>query len=272
MSRVFRLYIDESGDHTLSKKEPQISQKDNLNKRYLGLTCCIIETEEYRDSFSPTLDRLKQRHFSHYHSPDDPVILHREDIIQKRGPFSILKDTECKEAFNRDLLLFFKESKYIVISVVIDKKAQRERYQDLALHPYHQCLAAILERYCSFLHSLNAKGDVLAESRGGTEDMLLKKAYETIYDVGIPPKDPSFFQKALTSKEIKLKLKKFNIAGLQLSDLLAHPLKQEILIEQNILSELDPEHFGRKICKIIQEKYNKDPASKKVHNYGKILL
>jgi hypothetical protein len=42
----------------------------------------------------------------------------------------------------------------------------------------------------------------------------------------------------LTSKEIKLKPKNANIAGTQLADLLAYPLKQEILVENGRISDV----------------------------------
>jgi len=82
MTRIFRLYIDESGDHSYGKKELrklQIKFKDRTidyptdhypelekeDKRYLGLTGCIIETEKYRSIFHPEFEDLKQKHFPH---------------------------------------------------------------------------------------------------------------------------------------------------------------------------------------------------------------
>jgi hypothetical protein len=288
MSQIFRLYIDESGDHSYGKKELQnlkINRKDKFivkqwtnyphldrdDKRYLGLTGCIIEVESYRSIFHPRLEGFKQKHFPH--NPDDPVILHRKDIVNKQGPFWRLRAPEIEKSFNTDLLLFLKEMDYTIITVVIDKKAHIERYQDFAYHPYHYCLAAMLERYCGFLQLHNAKGDVLAESRGGTEDKQLKEAYRSIYNSGTQFRPPKFFQKVLTSKEIKLKHKSANIAGLQIADLLAHPLKQEILIENQRLSKPEEETFGKKLCEIInKEKYNRHIFNGHIQGYGKVFI
>jgi len=102
MLRLYRLYIDESGDHSYGKKELQkwvIKFKEDTlevpidhypelerdEKRYLGLTGCIIESEEYRNIFHPRIEQLKQKYFPH--NPDEPVIFHRKDIINKHGPF-----------------------------------------------------------------------------------------------------------------------------------------------------------------------------------------
>jgi len=61
----YRMYIDESGDHTYS-------DDDNPAKRYLGLIGLIIETEYYRKKFQPDFENLKKKYF--YYHPDDPVI------------------------------------------------------------------------------------------------------------------------------------------------------------------------------------------------------
>ncbi len=258
----YRLYVDESGDHTYYESEDPA-------KRYLGLTGIFIESEYYRTTFQPEMERLKQKHFPH--NPDEPIILHREDIINRRGSFWRLRESERERVFNGDLLQFIKEQDYCIITIVIDKNAHIKRYDDAAYHPYHYCLTALLERYCGFLNFYNTQGDVLAESRGGTEDRQLKKAYQRLYREGTRFRDSKFFQRALTSLEIKLKPKSKNIAGLQLSDLLAHPSKQEILIEEQRLD--DPgDNFGREICQHIKAKYNRQVYEERIKGYGKIFL
>ncbi|MFC1968913.1 DUF3800 domain-containing protein [Chloroflexota bacterium] len=258
----YRLYIDESGDHTYYKLEEPA-------KRYLGLTGVFIESEYYRMTFQPEMERLKQEHFPH--SPDEPIILHREDLVNRRGLFWRLRDTEREQAFNRDILQFMKEQDYHIVTVVIDKDAHIKRYGDAAHHPYHYCLTVLLERYCGFLNFHNLQGDVLAESRGGTEDKQLKRAYQRLYRDGTGHRDSKFFQQALTSFEIKLKPKFKNIAGLQLSDLLAHPSKQEILIEEKRLDNR-ADNFGRQICQNIQTRYNRHLYDGRIKGYGKVFL
>jgi len=287
MPRLFRLYIDESGDHSYGKKElrklilksskeaveipmDHYPELEKHEKRYLGLTGCIIEAEEYRKTFHPRFEELKQKHFPH--NPDDPVILHRKELINKNGPFWRLRDPSRQKEFDEDLLVFLKEMKYTVITVVIDKKAHVERYFDFAYHPYHYCLGAMLERYCGFLHFFNSRGDALAESRGGTEDNQLKEAYRGLYNSGTQFRSPEFFQKVLSSKEVKLKPKSANIAGVQLADLLAYPLKQEILVENKSLPDSEAEVFGKRVYEIIQGKYNRHVYSGRIYGYGKVFL
>jgi len=262
LMKRYRLYVDESGDHTYYELEDPA-------KRYLGLTGIFIESEYYRTIFQPEIERFKQKHFPH--NPDEPVVLHRADIINRRGPFWRLRDMAREQAFNEDFLQFIEQQDYRVITVVIDKKTHIERYGEIAYHPYHYCLRILLERYCGFLNFYNAQGDVLAESRGGAEDKQLKVTYQTIYNVGTQWRGTEFFKRSLTSSEIKLKPKLANITGLQLSDLLAYPSRQEILIEERRIN--DPEdNFGKQICQCIQVKYNKHVYEGRIKGYGKIFL
>jgi hypothetical protein len=126
--KLYRLYIDESGDHTYYEVEEPA-------RRYLGLTGIFVEAEYYRNTLQPEMELLKQKHFPH--SPDEPVILHRKDIINHTGPFWRLRDKAKEYDFNRDFLEFIQRQEYRIITVVIDKKAQIERYGEFAYNPYH---------------------------------------------------------------------------------------------------------------------------------------
>ena len=94
----------------------------------------------------------------------------------------------------------------------------------------------------------------MAESRGGKEDKRLKESYTRLWENGTDFLDPQRFQKALTSKQLKVKPKINNIAGLQITDLIAHPSRNEILREYDLLStKMSP--FTEKIIKILNKKY-----------------
>lgn len=242
----FRIYIDESGDHTYH-------HLDSVASRYLCLTGIVIESELYRTHLQPEFEKLKQLHFPH--SPDDPVILHRKEVINKEGIFSALRDADSDFAFTADLVRFLSAQNYTIYTVVIDKKAHTDRYGQAASHPYHYCLTVLLERYRGFLNSRGGWGDVMAESRGRTEDMELKKVYQELYTNGTQFLSAETFQRVFTSRELKLKRKAANIAGLQVADLLAYPLKQDILAKDGILG-VNQGDFGEKLCVSVQGKQN----------------
>ncbi len=95
---------------------------------------------------------------------------------------------------------------------------------------------------------------VMAESRGGKEDTRLKHSFEGLWQQGTDFVDPDRFQSRLTSKKLKIKPKANNISGLQLADILAHPSRNEILFEQNLLSKnIAP--FAKNVIEILQKKY-----------------
>jgi hypothetical protein len=259
--RLYRVYIDESGDHTYRSL-------GDVAKRYLGLTGCIIEAEYYRTQFRPALENLKQKHFPH--DPDEPVILHRRGIVNRKGPFWRLRDADSRQGFDRDILTFFCQQEYLLITVVIDKKSHLARYGEFAFHPYHYCLAALLESYCGFLNFYNAKGDVMAENRQKTEDKKLMIAHQTLYETGTQYRSRDFFRNVLTSHELKLKPKTANIAGLQLADLLAYPSKQEILLSEGKIDTVGA--FDQRVGNVIQDKYNRQIYQGKAVGYGKIFL
>ncbi|OGF50132.1 MAG: hypothetical protein A2231_11905 [Candidatus Firestonebacteria bacterium RIFOXYA2_FULL_40_8] len=283
MTKRYRIYIDESGDHYYGKKELRDMQKgdsvinvahfpelEKPEKRYLCVLGCIIESSYYKSDFQPKLENIKRKHFNY--DPDQPFVFHRKELVNKKGVFSKLLDAQREKEFNAEILEFFRDSDYTIIAAVIDKKKQLDNYKGFAYHPYNYCLNAILERYCGFLQFNKAVCDVLAESRGGEEDTLLKNAYSQVYISGTNFRPTKFFQDALTSKEIKIKKKTANIAGLQLADLIAHPVKTEILIENNLVEESEGKVFGRSVCEVIKNKYNSRYYNGKVGGYGKILL
>jgi hypothetical protein len=260
--RRYRFYFDESGDHAFR-------ELTDPARRYLGITGLAVECEYYRTTFHPALEALKQKHFPH--SPDDPVILHRKELIGCRGPFSCLREAGAEVAFNNDLLALIGALEYVIITVVLDKARLWAQYGDQAFHPYHYCMSALLERYCGLLRYWGASGDVMGESRGGVEDRQLKQAFKEVHTHGTFYHAASFFQRTLTSAEVKLKRKEANIAGLQVADLLAYVAKQDCLIEKGIIG--DPGNiFSRRIAAQIVKKYNRWTAQNRVEGYGRVFL
>lgn len=242
----FRLYIDESGDHTYKYLE-------DISRRYLGLIGVAIESEYYRNEFQPGLEALKQSHFPH--SPDKPVILHREDIYNRRHAFGVLSDPTHNSAWEHDFIEFVRGAKFRLFLVVIDKKTHKERYGDSVVHPYHLCLTFVLERYRGYLKYKGSMGDVLAESRGASEDLALKKVYQDIWTQGTYYIPRRRVQKVLTSKELKVKRKEQNIAGLQLADLIVHPATREILVARGKIASGSPS-YGTRLADAFRIKYD----------------
>lgn len=257
----YRLYIDESGDHTYKLL-------DDPSHRYLALLgIWFRQADDYID-FSDELSKFKRNIFGE--RPDKPVILHRSDIINRKGPFGILCDQKIEAAFNEGLLRLISESKFKMVCIIIDKKMHLESYQS-PFHPYHYCLAAMLDRYSGWLSYKNAVGDVLAESRGREENIQLEQAYQRVYKSGTLMFDHEHHQKTLTTKKIKIREKRANIPGLQLADMLAHPIKQLCLIEEGLIPDLG-DNFGKIIADVATPKFNINECRNEVLGYGKVWL
>jgi len=259
-----RLYVDESGDHTV--KGVKASQWD---KRYLGLFGCSFEFDYCREVFNPTIEALKKTHFGD--EMDDQVILHREEIKRRVGAFNVLLSKENNDAFCADFLRLVNESKFRAFIVLIDKLGCSNHYYGLPeSQPYHIGLLTMMERYCGWLSFSRQDGDVLAEARGEREDTQLKAAYREIYAGGTSYKPSSFFQRTLSSREIKIKSKLANIPGLQFADLLAYPAKMRMLEDRGIVRPTSG--FTREVADALESKYNRRFANSQVAGYGKIYI
>jgi len=188
----YRLYLDESGDHVFrSTKE--------IPHRYLCLLGCWFKNPDYLN-FHQALETLKIDFFHHH--PDNPVILHREDILNKRGAFKVLQDNRIRSEFDSMLLNVVKKATFKVVAVVIDKATLRNSYGESAPHPYHLGLGFLLQRYAGYLNFVNRVGDIMAEARGANEDQLLNDSYKRVLMHGIWGYTPAaFFMSALSSKE-----------------------------------------------------------------------
>jgi hypothetical protein len=243
---AYRLYVDEVGNSDLeSSSDP--------NHRFLSLTGVVLELSYVADVLHKQLEDLKKKFIGAH--PDEPVILHRKEMVNAAGPFSFLTDARVKQQFDMELLKLLSDWNYTVITVCLDKKAHRETYSTWRYDPYHYCLAVLLERFVFFLNRSHFAGDVMAESRGGKEDLRLKKSFAELYESGTQFVEADQFRKALTSSQLKVKPKANNISGLQIADLLAHPSRNEILGEHGLLTrELAP--FAKRVIEILQRKYD----------------
>lgn len=258
----YRLYLDESGDHTFSNK-------CDIGKRYLGLVGVMFESHTGHQQFAQKLEEFKRHHLPY--DPDDPPILHREDIVSRSGPFYVLQNGELRMAFDDDFMELTRNASFRVFCVVLDKQDHAKRSYRQLKHPYHYCLHVVMERYCGYLLRRGARGDIVAEARGASEDMKLKEEYANIWKKGTRFMKAADFQKALTTKELKIKTKDRNIAGLQLADLLAHPLVRDTLVAYNRL-----EHHGGEIARVLGQICEKDKYDRhyngRINGYGRVIL
>lgn len=259
---TYRLYIDETGDHGYHRTNDE-------GQRYLGLIGLIVDLDRDGFALADAIEDLKRRFL--LHSPDDPVVLHRRDIMRKTAAFSPLRDDDHRRAFNEALIGLIQEQRFRIVQVVLDKNEHLERYGRAAYHPYHYCLALLMERFCGYLHFRGATGDVVAESRGGQEDKQLKREYWRLYNEGTFYRRPEFFKHVLTSRQLKLKPKSANLAGLQLADLLVYPARQDVLAEFGRVPAPSGE-FRDQLRAAMRGHYNRRAINDQLRGYGMVLV
>src|SRR3972149_3794138 len=258
---LFRLYLDESGDH-VHRDTVEIAH------RYLCLLGCWFRNPDYL-SFHQAIEGLKSEYLPHH--PDDPVILHREDMVNARKAFKNLREETVREKFDQALLDIIGAAEFKVVAVVIDKQELRRTHGTAAAHPYHLGLGFLLQRFAGYLNHINRVGDVLGESRGGREDRLLKESYSRVFERGVWMTKSHAFQSAFTSRELKLNPKGANIAGLQLADLLGHPVKQWVL-KHSGHADVEPAPFAQRLMGVVETKLNRHLYDDRAEGYGMVLF
>ena len=252
----WRLYIDESGDHTYK-------HIDNLDTRYLGLTGVLILKEYYDKHFQPDLEALKRKFFRY--DPDNPPILVRSDIKNRKRWFYVLQDQELNRQWEDALLSLIDSLRnyVMVFTVVIDKRKHLDDYPNRTFDPYIYSLAVLLNRVRGFLVKKGEQADIIAEARGGVEDQQIMKAYAGLITKGSHYGDGRYYKTAYPEKEMIVRRKNTNVAGLQLADVVAFGQKV-----QTVLDHKKP--YSRSLSDFDQRLNG--TVDKLVNRYGRYLL
>lgn len=252
----YRIYIDESGDHTYRRLT-------DLDKRYLGLTGVLVRKDHYDAVIQPGLEQLKRRHFSY--DPDSPPVLVRSQLIRRRGPFWRLRDPDDRAAWDDALIEFISALEINVYTVVMDKRAHFDRYGAASFNSYEYSLRVLLNRIRGLLVNFRggATADVMAEARGGREDALLLREYEEFRQHG-DDRVTGERVRATYPETLQFRRKDQNIAGLQIADLLAYPQKMDIVERNGLPMHAAPGAFSRRLNVALEPKIR--------GRYGRYLL
>jgi hypothetical protein len=185
------------------------------------------------------------------------------------GIYSALHDPTLEAEWNHHVLSIVADIDYTICTVVIDKKAHKQRYT-APMNPYHYCLYILVEKYVQLLERHGHRGDVLAEARGELEDTQLQASFNNVCISGTTFVSKDRFNTALTSKDLKLK-PKVAIAGLELTELIVMASKLDVLYSANQISVINSK-FTKQIINRIQPKYYRNPSNGRVAGYGKKFL
>lgn len=254
-----RLFIDEVGNSDLD------SAATDPNVRYLALTGLIMTRSAHDNIVTPRLDAVKA--LIPGHERDNPLILHRREIVRREGRFAPLRDPAVSLAFDNGLIDLLHTSPYLVITVQIDKKLHWETYGVWHFDPYHYCLRCLVERYILYLRRHDRQGDVAIEPRYKKADKKLKISFERIYHGGTEHVTARIVQAHLLSRDIQFFQKSANIAGLQIADIAAHPSARHMRFARDQITT--PNDFGGRIASILVERrYARNPKTMEIDGWG----
>lgn len=126
---LHRLYFDESGVHSFVRLE-------SPHDRYLALCGVVFEDAAYR-TFQDGWEKMKRAFFKG--DPDEPIILHRKEIMGRSGIFSVLEDDTRRAEFDAAFLEIVGATPFVGLIVVVDKAAwtggSADRAEPISLLP-----------------------------------------------------------------------------------------------------------------------------------------
>lgn len=252
----YRLYIDESGDHTYK-------HLDNPDTRYLGLTGVLFKRDHYIEHVEPELEDIKRRLFKY--DPDDPPILVRNVIKHRKRWFYVLQDKSLNEEWEAELLSYFSGlvKHCNIFTVVMDKKEHLKNYPLQTFDPYSYCLHVLLNRVRGLLIKRGEQADVLAESRGGIEDKQIMHAYRDLRVYGSYYGGGEYYRKVYPEEQLLIRRKDNNVAGLQIADVVAYGQKVITIMENDKPFPRSLGEFEAKLNEVVD---------KMVNQYGRYLL
>jgi hypothetical protein len=204
------IYVDESGDHNLEVVDPFYP--------VFVLGCCLLRKADYINVVSPAIQALKFKHWGH-----DMVILHAHEIRKSTGDFTFLLNPTLRPHFMADVNQLMLEAPFTLVASVI-KKEQLKKHTAQPDNPYNIALQLCLEQATMLLEAQGQIGitHVVVESRGIQEDRALELTFLRLCNGQNTLKKPLPFAVVFADK-------KRNSGGLQLADLVVHPIGRHVI-------------------------------------------
>ncbi len=247
---IYNLYLDESE-----------SFSNEATYRSFSIAGVAIE-EKYHDTIVVNqLNVLKSSIWNDLPNPHS-LIFHEKDIRYASNPCNKYTLKNIKPEYRRFKNGNNMKKLYNGLNNIIDNRNitiigtginQHELYtsypKDLIPDRSFIALQIILENFCHFLKKNNAKGKIVYESVGYTEDRNMRMRYHQIKAMGSIYINPHSMQELLIG--IDFYKKSENVAGLQIADFVPNDIVRSVLAKK-------------------QHKYNVNNAIKKQRYNGGI--
>jgi len=201
------LFLDESGDHSLSKIDPQYP---------VFVLCGVIIDEDYHNGVATdALNQFKEQLFGRR-----DIILHTLDFTRNHAGYEAMASHDFRVRFFGELYALIGALDFKVVACVIRKQEHLKKYGLHAVDPYMLSLSILIERFIFDCGSVG--GSVIAEARDATLNNALELAFLDLKIRGTSYVSATKVQKRIHGFTIREKQE--NITGLQLADVCATPI------------------------------------------------
>ncbi len=208
------MFLDESGDHSLTVIDPQYP--------LFVLGGIIVDQNYATDELEQCVRQFKLDLFGR-----DDIILHTAEIVRSRGVFSVMRQPAFRQRFYEKLNSLMRSIDYQVIACVIKKDEHFERYGLSAIDPYMLSLNVLVERFCFEIGNQPGGGLIIAEKRDPILDHQLELAWLNLRIQGTRYMQATMIEERITA--LNTRAKTANIAGLQVADLVVSPIGRYVL-------------------------------------------
>ena len=207
------VHADESGSPDLHRVDPHFP--------VFAVAFCLSTMPDYVQEVVPAVSELKLKHFGH-----DAVVLHEYDIRRGKSPFAFAAD-DARREFMEDLADCIAVAPVRFVASLVDKRLVPPQLAPW-LDGYGICFEHGKGRIAEVL--LNERTlpgrdgavSIVAESRGKREDHRLRDVFEALDEAGNEGDEGIHFELVIAEKAL-------NLPGMQLADLVAHPIARRYL-------------------------------------------
>jgi hypothetical protein len=209
------LFLDESGDHGLSKPSPDFP---------VFVLCGVLTTAENYELIREAMNKLKESIWA-----DKKVIFHSRDIRKCEKEFQVLFDLELKKKFYEGINRIVSASEYTIVASAIQKNAFIQQFGRLQDDVYEVALSFVIEQAVIILNQTGETTElvIVIERRGAKEDKQLDDHFQRLCARGTGKLAPAELH--LVSPNFTFRNKRENINGLQLTDLVAYPIARYVI-------------------------------------------
>jgi len=139
----------------------------------------LIVSEDHLPKLHEGFATLKSKFFT---NPD--IVFHCRDMLRKKGPFSILRDSAKEDSFWKEFVSNLDHADVSMATIIVDKdKAKKLGWNDIAI--LRRAYSKMLEEFTK-KHLINTKkGKIVIES-DPYQDKYLLEAHNRLQGQGVP--------------------------------------------------------------------------------------